>query len=261
MHRTIVSVVALGSLTWLTPNAITPARFDPPKVNLIMQNTRTAPWVVVPRATVAQQSSRRIRLSGPWVGFGTAVIAKDGVSARNFSKQSDNQLELILDATSSTPRGDMTLTLKIQCPGWPFTGDCRSSTTFPIKVFETGPIKSIQPYGVVQPNTKITFDLTGEALDVAKLLPRLLKLGNALIVSRTATTMKVVGVTPSCGYIDVALTDQADGDEHPYRHGPGMQAVLAGTICGQSLAPSNLKYHQCTPPQYWDNNLKACKYP
>ena len=259
MQRTLLAAIALGAAVSPAPSAV--RSFDPPKVNLIMQNTRTSPWAVVQRATVAQQSSRRIRLSGPWVGFGTSVTAKNGVSARNFTKITDNQVELILDATSSAPRGDMTLTLNITCPGWPLTGDCRSSTTFPVKVFETGPITAIQPYGIVKPNTKYTFDLRGEALDVAGLLPRLLKLSSATIVSRTATTMRVVGVTPSCGYIDVALVDQADGDENPYRHGASMQAVLAGTICGQSLAPPTMQYHQCTPPQVWDDALKICKNP
>ncbi|MDF2770728.1 MAG: hypothetical protein K0S86_221 [Geminicoccaceae bacterium] len=259
MNTTIVRALALGSAMTLAAGSGTFASVDPPKVNLIMQNTRTAPWTVVQRATVAQRSSRKIRLAGPWMDYVTSVTAKNGVSARNLVK-SDKQVEMILDASATAPRGDMTLTLNISCPPIPFS-DCRSSTTFPIKVFETGPIASIQPYGVVPPNTKITFQLTGEALNVAQLLPRLLKLGSAAIVSKTATTMQVVGVTPSCGYVDVALTDVADGDEHPYRHGPSMQAVLAGTICGQSLAPTSLKYTQCTPPQVWDANLKICKNP
>ena len=259
MQRILIAFIAVGSAMSVRPSAR--PTFDPPKVNLITQNTRTAPWAVVPRATVAQQSSRRVRLSGPWVGFGASVVPKNGVSARNIKKITDNQLELILDATTSATRGDVTLQLNIICPGSLFPTDCKGYTTFPVKVFETGPIKSIQPFGVVQPNTKYTFELTGEALDVAVLLPRLVKLGSATILSKTATTMKVVGTTPSCGYIDVALTDVADGDENPYRHATTMQSVLAGTICGQSLAPTNLKYHQCTPPQVWDDNIKACKNP
>lgn len=259
MQLTITRALALGSAAALVGGSAARISADPPKAKTITQNTRTVAWKEVPRATVAQGSSRRIRLSGPWMDFVTSVTAKNGVSARNLTK-TFQQVEMVLDASTTAPRGEMSLTLNIGCPPIPFT-DCRASTTFPITVFETGPIKSIQPYGIVKPNTKYTFELTGEALNVAELLPRLLKLGSASIVSKTSTTMKVVGVTPSCGYIDVALVDIADGDENPYRHGPAMQSVLAGTICGQSLAPTTLQYHQCTPPQYWDDGIKACRNP
>src|SRR5687768_3346862 len=111
MQRTLIAFIAVGSAMSIRP---TPrSSFDPPKVNLIMQNTRTAPWTVVPRATVAQQSSRRVRLSGPWVGFGASVVPKNGVSARNITKISDNQLEVILDATTAATRGDVSLQLNI----------------------------------------------------------------------------------------------------------------------------------------------------
>ena len=166
---------------------------------------------------------------------------------------------MILDASASAARGDMSLRLNISCPPIPF--DCKPSVNLPLKVFETGPIKSIQPYGNVPPNTSVTFDLTGEALDVAKLLPRLVTLTNPVIVSRTATTMRVRGTTPSCGYLDVALTDEADGDEFPYRRELTVQAMLAGTICGQSTAPPLLKTTTCAPGQVWNATLKACSAP
>lgn len=34
----------------------------------------------------------------------------------------------------------------------------------------------------------------------------------ATILEKTATTMRVKGTTPQCGYVDVALTDEAEGD-------------------------------------------------
>ena len=130
MNTTIVWALALGSVMTLATGSGTRASVDPPKVNLIMQNTRTAPWAVVQRATVAQRSSRKIRLLGPWMDYVTSVTAKNGVSARNLVK-SDKQIEMILDASATAPRGDMTLTLNISCPPIPFS-DCRSSATFPI---------------------------------------------------------------------------------------------------------------------------------
>jgi hypothetical protein len=258
MSRTIVSAVALASALSLAPSATREAAMDPPAVKLIMQNTRTAEWIAVPRATVAQRSSRKVRVVGPWLDYVTSVTPSNGITARNFEK-ADRQITMILDASASAARGDMSLRLNITCPYVAF--DCKPSVTLPLKVFETGPIKTIQPYGNVPPNAVVTFDLTGEALDVAKLLPRLLTLTNAVILSKTATTMRVRGTTPSCGYIDVALTDVADGDESPYRREATVQAILAGTICGQSTAPPLLKTTTCTAGQVWDSTLKICKNP
>ena len=258
MNRTIVSAVALGSALWLAPGSLRHAAMDAPAVKLITQNTRTSPWIAVPRATIAQRSSRKIRLYGPWLDYVTSVTSSNGVTGRNFEK-GDKEITMILDASASAARGDMSLRLNISCPPIPF--DCKPSVNLPLKVFETGPIKSIQPYGNVPPNTSVTFDLTGEALDVAKLLPRLVTLTNPVIVSRTATTMRVRGTTPSCGYLDVALTDEADGDEFPYRRESTVQAMLAGTICGQSTAPPLLKTTTCSPGQVWNAQLKACSTP
>jgi hypothetical protein len=223
-----------------------------------MQNTRTAEWIATPRATIAQRSSRKVRLVGPWLDYVTSVTSSNGITARNFEK-ADKQITMILDASASAARGDMTLRLNITCPVVAF--DCKPSVTLPLKVFETGPIWTIQPYGNVPPNAVVTFDLTGEALGVAKLLPRLLTLTNAVVLSRTATTMRVRGTTPSCGHLDVALTDEADGDEFPYRREPTVQAILAGTICGQSTAPPLLRTTVCASGQVWDSALKICKNP
>jgi hypothetical protein len=258
----IVTAVGLASATSLAGAYSLGTMFDPPKAKLIMQNTRTVEWLAVPRATVAQRGTRLIRLRGPWMDYVTSVTASNGVSARNF-KTADQQVDMTLDAAETAPRGDFTLRLNITCPKVPFTnvvvGDCQSSATFPVRVFETGPIATIFPNGVVPPNAQVTFDLTGEALNVAVLLPRLLSLKSASILSKTATTMRVRGTTPSCGHIDVALTDQADGDENPYRKASTLQPVLAGTICGTSLAPRVPSVAQCPPGQTFDPVSNVCK--
>jgi len=58
----------------------------------------------------------------------------------------------------------------------------------------------------------------------------------------------------------VALTDVADGDEFPYRRESTVQAVVAGTICGQSTAPPVLKSGTgCSSGQVWDPTSKICK--
>ena len=259
MNRMIVAALAAGSALSVAEGRTLGSMFDPPKASLIMQSTRTTEWLAVPRATVAQKSSRRIRLRGPWMDFVTSVTASNGVSARSL-ETSSQQVEMILDASEMATRGDMTLKLNITCPPIPLI-DCRSSTTFPVRVFETGPIRSIQPYGTVPANTQVTFDLTGDALGVAKLLPRLLRLGNATILQQTATTMRVRGTTPSCGSVTVALTDTNDGDEFPYFHAATMQRVLAGTECAGGPAQPTLTYTQCTPPQIWDAGLHACRNP
>ena len=183
-------------------------------------------------------------------------------SARNITTEWD-KVSMTLDAAASSARGDMTLKLNIECPpSVPFvTADCSSSIGLPVKVFETGPINGISPSGIVPANTVVTFDLTGQALNVAKLNPRLLSLRGASILSRTSTTMRVKGTTPSCGYIDVALTDESGDGEYVYRKGGSLQAVLAGTICGSSLAPPGMAQHYCYPPTTWSPALNACIQP
>jgi hypothetical protein len=70
--------------------------------------------------------------------------------------------------------------------------------------------------------------------------------------------MRVRGTTPGCGYVDVALTDMADGDENPYRK-TTVQPILAGTICGGSVAPTTMKISECPPGQTFDPVANVCK--
>ena len=254
MYTTLAFAITLGGLLSLRSTA-----FDP-GFEKIEQNTRTVEWLSVQRVTIGQSSSRKIRLTGPWMDFVSSATTSNGVSARNIVRDFPfRKVTMILDASASTTRGDMLLTLRISCPVVPL--DCKSTVRLPVRVFETGPIATIQPWGVVPANSLVTFDLTGQALAVAKLLPRLLRLGNPTILQRTSTTMRVRGTTPSCGSVDVALTDENDGDEFPYRHAATMQRVIAGTECAGGPAPLSLKYTQCTPPQVWNDALKACVTP
>ena len=249
-----LTIAAIGAFVLVSAGATLGA----PRVSLLMQNTRTAPWITVTRLTVAQASSRRVRIEGDWMDYISSVNANGGVSGRNISHP-DGMTELILDATSAAARGDKNISVNIACPiGGNLIGCTAGPVNVPVKVIETGPINSIEPSGTLQANTQYTFTLQGEGLNVAVLLPRLLNLKNATVLERTANTMRVRGTTPQCGYVDVALTDQADGDI-PYRKGPGLQSVLAGAICGTSLAPPAGVIINCQPPTSWDATLRQCR--
>jgi hypothetical protein len=252
-----LSYVALGSLLFVSP-AMT---FESPALSQIMQNTRTSPWVVVTRATVPQSGSRIIRVSGPWMGKVTSVTTSGGVSARNIKREDDDRIvTMVLDASSSAPRGNKNVTMNVRCDFVNQAFGCVSGPVpLPVKVLETGPVNHIFPNGTVPANSPVTFDLDGEGMDVAVLLPRLLTLKNATILSRTAGTIRVRGTTPSCGYIDVALSDAADGDENPYRKGSALQSVLSGRMCSGSLAPPLLGEVICAPGTTWNQAAQQCQ--
>lgn len=247
---------AFGSLILVT----TGAAFDTPRWTTLEQNTRTVEWDQISRITVAQKSSRMVRISGPWMDYISGVNASGGVFGRNIDHP-DGKTTLVLEATDGATRGDRFISVSISCPfGGNLIGCNPGPVLIPIKVFETGPITSISPSGTVPPNTEINFDLQGDRLDVAVLLPRLLTLKNASIVSKTSSSMRVRGTTPACGYIDVALSDIADTDrEFPYRKGGGLQSVLAGTICGHSLVPPPPTFHQCPAGQNWNSATNSCQ--
>jgi len=247
------TTLALGALLFVNPRTT----FDAPRWTLIMQNTRTSPWVVVTRATIAQSGTRLIQVNGPWMGKVTSVTGSGGVTARNLQRDGDNTVTMILDGATSAPRGNKNIQLNVRCDvvNLPF-GCTNTSVSLPVKVLETGPINHIYPNGTLPANTSISFDLDGEGMDVAVLLPRLLTLKNAVILSKTATTMKVRGTTASCGYMDVALSDVADGDENPYRKGSSLQPVIAGTVCGGS--PRAFVVINCQPGTTWNASTKTC---
>jgi hypothetical protein len=226
---------------------------------VLEQNTRTVEWARVNRITIAQKSSRKIRLSGPWMDYISSVNGSGGISGRNIA-HADGKTTLILDATATAGRGDKEISAAISCPFGSGLIGCKDIVAIPMRVFESGPINSIFPNGTVPANTPVTFDLTGEGFDVAALLPRLLSLKNASIQQFTSTTIRVRGTTPACGFVDVALTDEDDGDEFPYRKGPNLQSVLAGHICGTSLAPNKIGTQIiCPTGTNWNDATKSCQ--
>ena len=254
--RSLVSNFAVGSLALMSYGSA----FDAPGFTKLEQNTRTVEWASVGRITLAQRSSRKFRITGPWMDYISGVITSGGVSGRNIEHVGDKQSTIILDAAVDAPRGNKLISVLINCPlGGNLLGCTPGPVSIPIRVFESGPITAIAPSGTVQPNTEVNFDLQGEGLNVAALLPRLLTLKNASIVSKSASTMRVRGTTPSCGYIDVALTDETDGSEFPYRKGSQLQSVLSGTICGTSLAPPSTSQHYCPVGQTWNATANACQ--
>jgi len=256
--KSFISNLAVGSVALMSYSSA----FDAPAFTRLEQNTRTVEWASVTRITIAQKSSRKIRITGPWMDYISAVNGSGGVSGRNIAQVADKQSTIILDATETAPRGTKFISVSITCPfGGNFLGCTAGPVSIPIRVFESGPITSIAPSGTVPPNTEMNFDLQGEALNVAVLLPRLLLLKNASIVSKSSTTMRVRGTTPACGFIDVALTDELDGSEFPYRKGSQLQSVLAGTICGTHLVPPAPTYHYCPPGQVWNPASNACQAP
>lgn len=255
MTRKSVRTLMMGSACLLSGGLA----LDLPKIEKIEQNG-SAGYKTVSRVAIAQKLTRSIRVTGPWLDFVTSVTASGGVSARNIQTvMFSRQVTMILDATESATRGDKSIRLNISCP--PINIDCRSSILLPITVLETGPITAISPSGTVPPNAVVTFNLTGEALGVAKLLPRLLKLGNATVLSRTTTTMRVRGTTPSCGGIDVALQDEAQLDgETPFRRATSMASVKAGAWCPGDFANTTVgSSPYCPAPTTWNATALTCQ--
>lgn len=55
------STLSLGGLLLIGPTA----PMSKPGISKIEQNTRTVSWAIVTRVTIGQNSSRRIRVTGP----------------------------------------------------------------------------------------------------------------------------------------------------------------------------------------------------
>ncbi len=233
--------------------------FEAPAAKLISQ-LRSGTWIAVPRAVISQGSFRTVRAFGPWMDHVSSVTTVNGVSATNVQKDGDRTVKMNIKASTGTPRGDSHVLLNITCSDFDVAFGCtRGPIRLPVKILETGPINHIWPNGTVPANSTVTFDLAGEGMDVAVLLTRLLTLRNASILSQSSTAIRVSGTTPSCGHIDVALSDKADGTESPYRKGSSLESVVSGQLCGGSTAPPLHVYIECQPGLNWDAVLKVCK--
>jgi hypothetical protein len=255
MFNVKLSSIALGLVLLAGPTSA----FDAPAAQLISQ-LRSGTWTAIPRATIPQGSYRTVRAFGPWMDHVVSVTTVNGVTGQNVVKDGDRTVKMILTASASSTRGDSYVLLNISCSDIDVMMGCtRGPVRLPTKILETGPINHIYPNGTVPANSTVTFDLLGEGLDVAVLLTRLLTLSNASILSQSAGTIRVKGTTPSCGHIDVALSDKADGSEAPYRKGASLESVVSGRLCSGSLAPALNTYIECGPGKTWDPNLKICK--
>jgi hypothetical protein len=251
--RPALSKFALaGSLLMMNSAALEPARWT-----LLMQSTRTAPWIAVPRFTVAQGYSRHVRIAGPWMDYISSVTPIAGITGRNV-QHINGQTDLILDASSSTSRGDHSVQVKITCPPLAYLNGCAPAVVIPVKVLEMGPVNRISPSGTVPPNTTMVFRLEGEGLNVAKILARLTTLQNAAVLpGATSTALSVRGTTKACGYVDISLSDVADGDEFPYKKNYNTP-ILAGTLCAGSLPPTPYSAVSCPSGKTYDPVSKTC---
>src|SRR5678815_3140388 len=105
--KNIVSNFALSGAMLMTYNSA----FDSPSFTRLDQNTRTVEWVSVSRITIGQRSSRKIRITGPWMDYISTVNSNGGVSGRNISHVGDKQSTIILDASETAGRGDKSISV------------------------------------------------------------------------------------------------------------------------------------------------------
>ena len=228
---------------------------------LIEQGGRNGNHVVT-RVVVGKGSSRGVRLSGKYMHLVSSATTTGGVSARSIQKVADNQVSMVLDASSTSIRGDLGLKLNIACPpSIPFiTNDCKPSVVLPVKVLETGPLAWVAPSGNIPPNAAVTFNLTGSGVGFAKPLARLMNLKNVTVVQQTSSVFQLRGTTPSCGPVVVAVQDKAQlDDEIPFRKGAAIQVSLAGgTYCGGESGPKVYSTTTCPVGTVWNASLNQC---
>ena len=260
LTRSLATVGAkLGAILGLASLGYSAVATAQSKIIVIEQNGRTG-YHPVSRVAVGQGSSRSIRITGKYLHLVSSATTTGGVSARSIQKTAEHQVTMVLDASSSSARGDVGLRLNIACAApLPFmTSDCTSSVVLPVKVLETGPIASVAPTGSVPANAAVTFDVTGTGMGDAKLLARLMTLKNATVVQQGASVIRVRGTTPSCGAVVVALQDRAQlDDEVPYRKGSAVQLTLAGGVnCGGG--PRVYSTTTCPVGSVWNASQNQC---
>ena len=82
MIREFVSSVALGGAAMFMVSGT----YDAPTWTRLEQNTRTVEWLGISRITIAQSSSRKVRITGPWMDYIGSVNGNGGVSGRSISR-------------------------------------------------------------------------------------------------------------------------------------------------------------------------------
>jgi hypothetical protein len=226
-----LSALTLAGMMWLG------ARPSEPAITDLAQATRTVARQSVSTAKIGQGMTRTIWITGPWMDWVNDVNGTGGVDGTiKATKQgiTTGEVQIILNATASATVGEKTLTVDVKCPIIPL--DCKPGPfPFKVRVFETGPINSITPTGVVAPDQQAMYTINGEGLNSAELLPRLTTLRNATIVTRTANTLTVRGTNPSCGGVDIEFVAAGGGDDMPYRKSAGLTLPIAGGACGSGF--------------------------
>jgi hypothetical protein len=214
--------------------------FSSPRIEKIEQNTRTVERQTVGTVSIGQGKTRMIWLTGPWMDWVDDVNGSGGVDGTIKSTKQGvltGEVQIILSATDGATRGEKTLSVHVKCPVIPL--DCNSGPfTFRVRVFETGPITSFDPDDTVAPNQLATYTINGEGLNFAELLPRLTTLKNAVIVSKSSTSLTVSGTNPSCGGVDIQFIDVDGPEDMNYKKATGVKVPIAGGPCG-TIFPSS----------------------
>lgn len=211
-----------------------------PHIVKIEQNTRTVARQVVSTVSIGQGKTRMIWLTGPNLDHVDYVNGSGGVTGTiKDTKIVDwtGEVQIILNASDAASRGEKTLSVHVSCPLVAI--DCVSGpVSFKVRVYETGPLTSISPTDIVTPNQQTTYTINGEGMNVAELLPRLTTLKNAVIVSKSSTSLTVSGVNPSCGGVDIQFIDVDGPEDMTYKKATGLKIPVAGGICG-TVFPSS----------------------
>jgi hypothetical protein len=226
-----LSALTLAGMMWLG------ALPSEPSITRLEQNTRTVERQSVSVAKIGQGMTRMIWITGPWMDWVNDVNGSGGVDGIiKSTKQglATGEVQIILNATASATPGEKTLSVDVKCPIIPL--DCKPGPfTFKVRVFETGPLNTITPSGVVAPDQPATYTINGEGLNVAEILPRLTTLKNAAIVAKSASSLVVTGTNPSCGGVDIEFVAAGGGDDMPYKKSAGLTLPVAGGACGSGF--------------------------
>jgi hypothetical protein len=158
-----LSALTLAGMMWLG------ALPSEPSITRLEQNTRTVERQSVSVAKIGQGMTRMIWITGPWMDWVNDVNGSGGVDGIiKSTKQglATGEVQIILNATASATPGEKTLSVDVKCPIIPL--DCKPGPfTFKVRVFETGPLNTITPSGVVAPDQPATYTINGEGLNVA----------------------------------------------------------------------------------------------
>ncbi|HSJ07026.1 MAG TPA: hypothetical protein VK936_09995 [Longimicrobiales bacterium] len=242
-------VLAGATRAWVPGERITFAA-APPSIEKVEQNVGGM-RVRLSRPQLPRLAIRRIWVTGPWLDYASSVTSAGGVSGRIANKRTllgRGEVEIVVESSSSATRGQKGLRINIKCPPIPFTDCNENGVPLPVFVLATGPISSISPNGVVPSGQTMDFTLTGQNMNVARVVDPTVQ-----VISRTATTIRLRRTTPSCGNILFQLYDEASGSrwdqDEQYALTPGFVHAHVGTVCvrNQPPPPTTGPIRRCPP--------------